>query len=558
MEPLRDAILGPARRTLWVLQAAVGLVLLIACGNLASLLLARAGSRLRELAVRAALGASRGRLLRQFTTEGIVLSLFGAALGLGLAWAGVRTLMVAYPDGLPRVADVGVHPAVLGFTMLVSFVTGIAFGLVQLLQISAAGPVLKDAGTRGATSARRMRGALVAGEVALAVVLVVGAGLMVRTVMNLMNVDAGFERSRLVTFAVALPAAAYSTLEQRMRVYQGLIDRFRATPGVEDVSVVSGLPPRRGANAFGTDIEDFTPRAGESSSVDYYQTVTTGYFAAMQIPMVLGRAFQDADRIGAPVAVINETFARTFWRDLNPIGRRVRPRFGDATPWVTVVGVAKDVKQGGVDRATGTEVYFLFEQLPVIFPTFPILNTITVSGTMNVVLRSGLPIATLQVEIAGALREADPSLPIIGLQRMDDVISGSLRQPRMLMHLFGGFAGLALVLAAIGTYGVLSYLVTQRRREIGIRMALGAGRQTILRDVLAHGLTLTLIGLAAGLGAALVLTQLIEGLLFGVSRNDPVTLAGVAALITAVAAAASLVPAFRATCVDPIVALRDE
>jgi predicted permease len=444
--------------------------------------------------------------------------------------------------------------------MLVSVLTGVAFGLVQLLQVSAAGSgrLLKDAGTRGATSARRVRGALVAGEVALAVVLVVGAGLMVRTVLNLVNVDAGFERSRLVTFGVALPAATYSTFDQRVQVYQRFIDRFGAMPGVDDVSIVSGLPPQRQANGFGTDIENYTPRADVLDSVDYYQTVTAGYFEAMQIPIVRGRAFQEADRIGAPVAVVNETFARTFWRDQDPIGRRVRPRFGDETPSVTVVGVAKNVKQGGVDQATGTELYFLLEQLPRIFTTFPILSSITDSGTMNIVLRSGLPMATLQPAIASVMREADPSLPIIGLRPMDDVISGSLRQPRMLMHLFGGFAGLALLLAAIGTYGVLSYLVTQRRREIGIRMALGAGRETILRSVMAHGLTLTLIGLAAGLGAALVLTRLMEALLFEVSPNDPATLAGVAALITVVAAAASLVPAFRATCVDPIVALRDE
>jgi len=321
---------------------------------------------------------------------------------------------------------------------------------------------------------------------------------------------------------------------------------------------VSGLPPQRQANGLGTDIEDYTPRRDVLDVVDYYQSVTAGYFAAMQIPIVRGRAFEDADRIAAPVAVVNETFARTFWKGLDPIGRRVRPRFGDKTPWVTVVGVAKDVKQGGVDKAIGTELYFLLEQLPRIFPTFPILNSLTASGTMNVVLRSGLPIATLQPAMASAVREADPSLPMIGLRSMDEVISGSVRQPRMLMHLFGGFAGLALLLAAIGTYGVLSYLVTQRWREIGIRMALGAGRKTVLRSVVAHGLTLTLIGLAAGLAAALALTRLMKTLLFEVSPTDPATLAGVAALITVVAAAASLVPALRATRVDPIVALRME
>ena len=402
----------------------------------------------------------------------------------------------------------------------------------------------------------------VAGEVALAVVLVAGAGLMVRTVLNLMNVDAGFDRSRLVTFGVALPAATYSTFDRQLQVYQRLIDRLGAMPGVDHVSIASGLPPRRQANGFGTDIEDYTTRPDVLDWVDYYQTVTAGYLEAMRIPVVRGRTFRDADRTGAPVAVVNETFARTFWKDLDPIGRHVRPRFGDETPWVTVVGVAKDVKQGGVDRATGTELYLLLEQLPRAFPNLAALNSfmraITDSGAMNIVVRSGLPMATLQPAIASAVREADPSLPMIGLRPMDDVISGSLRKPRMVMHLFGGFAGLALLLAAIGTYGVLSYLVTQRSREIGIRMALGAGRETVLRSVMAHGLTLALIGLAAGLAGALVLTRLMEALLFEVRPNDPATLAGVALLITVVAAAASLVPAFRATRVDPIVALRDE
>jgi putative ABC transport system permease protein len=562
MEPLQDAIVGSSRRVLWVLQSAVGLVLLVACANLGNLILARAGTRRRELAVRTALGASRARLLRQFATEGIVLSLLGAALGLGLARAGVRILNAAYPNGLPRVADVGLDPTVLAFTMLLCVLTGVAFGFVPMLQLSAAGRLLKDAGTRSSTNARRVRGALVAGEVAIAVVLVVGAGLMVRTVLNLMNVDAGFDRSRLVTFGVALPSATYSTFDRQAEVYHRLIDRLGALPGVDNVSIASGLPPHRQANGFGTDVEDHAPGPDGLAAVNYYQTVTPGYFEAMRIPIVRGRPFREADRIGQPVALVNETFARTFWKDLDPIGRRVRPRFGNETPWVTVVGVARDVKQGGVDRATGTELYLLLEQLPQVFPTLQSLNailrSIADSGAMNIVVRTGVPMATLQPAIASAVREADPSLPVIGLRPMDDVISGSLRQPRMLMHLFGGFAGLALLLAAIGTYGVLSYLVTQRRREIGIRMALGAERAVVLRTIMGHGLKLTCVGLAAGLAAALVLTRLMQTLLFEVRPNDPATLAGVAVLITAVAAAASLVPALRATRVDPIVALREE
>ncbi len=306
----------------------------------------------------------------------------------------MRALIVAYPDGLPRVADIAIDPAVLGFTLLVSVVTGVAFGLAPLLHLLSEAPsrLLNERAKRGATGARHaVRRALVATEVALAVVLVVGAGLMFRTVVNLMNVDAGFDRSRLVTFGVALPASTYPTFDQRVRLYQRLIDRFGAMPGVQRVSAVSGLPPLREVNGFGTDIEGYTPPPeAPRERVDYYQTVTTGYFEAMGIPIVRGRAFNETDRIGAPVAIVNEAFARRFWKDLDPIGRRVKPRFGDQTPWVTVVGVAKDVKQRGVDQATGTELYFLLEQLPHIFPTIagPRLGDWSNDGSMNIVLRS--------------------------------------------------------------------------------------------------------------------------------------------------------------------------
>jgi putative ABC transport system permease protein len=564
MEPVQDEIVGSARRALWMLQAAVAFVLLISCANLANLLLARAETRRRELAVRAALGAGRRRLLAQFMAEGVVLSLVGGAIGLALAWAGVRALIVAYPDGLPRVDDIAIDPAVLGFTLLVSVVTGVAFGLAPLLHSlnDASSHLLNERATCGATSARHtVRRALVAAEVALAVVLVVGAGLMYRTVVNLMNVDAGFDRSRLVTFGVGLPASTYPSFYQRLRVYQRLIDRFDATPGVQRVAAVSGLPPQREVNGFGTDIEGYTPpRATRGEGVDYYQTVTVGYFEAMGIPIGEGRSFDDTDRIGAPVVVVNEAFARRFWKDLDPIGRRVRPRFGDQTPWATVIGVAKDVKQGGVDRATGTELYFLLEQLPHVFPTIsgPRLGDWSNNGSMNFVLRSALPLTTLQPAITAAVREADPSLPIIRLRTMDEVVSSSLRRPRMLMHLFGGFAALALLLAAIGTYGVLSYLVTERRREIGIRMALGAKREAMLRAVLGYGLKLTCIGLAAGLTGALALTRLMETLLFDVRPTDLATLVSVAAAITFMAVIACLLPAHRATRVDPIAALREE
>jgi predicted permease len=457
----------------------------------------------------------------------------------------------------------GIDPAVLGFTLLVSALTGVVFGLAPLSHLSerGGGCVLNDR-TPGTNATRSwVRRTLVATEIALAVVLVASAGLMMRTVMNLVNVDTGFERTRLVTFGLALPAATYPTLDQRAQFYGRLFDRFRSMPEIEGVAAVSGLPPQRERNLFGTDIENYTPPSGTSELVEYYQTVTSGYFDAMRIPIVQGRAFQATDRVSAPVAVVNEAFVRTFWKNLDPVGRRVRPRFGDDTPWVTVIGVAKDVKQAGVDKPAGTELYLLIDQLPRIFPAIPAArlgNVLGDRGGINIVLRSSLPAATLQASITKAVRDGDPSLPIIRLRNMEEVVRDTVRRPRMLMQLFAAFAGFALLLAAIGTYGVLSYVVAQRRRDIGIRMALGAGRALILRSVMGQGLMLTGAGLVAGLTGALVLTRLMETLLFGVRPTDPATLAGVTALITAVAAAASAIPAIRATRVDPLVALRAE
>jgi predicted permease len=563
MEPLQDKIVGSTRGVLWMLQAAVAFVLLIACANLANLLLARAETRRREIAVRAALGASRRRLLAQFTAEGVVLSLLGGTIGVALAWAGVHALTVAYPNSLPRIADAAIDPVVLGFTLLVSVVTGVAFGLTPLLpRLNEAAPnhLLNERAWRATSARDTVRRALVATEVALAVVLVAGAGLMVRTFVNLMNVDTGFDRSQLATFAVALPAATYPTFDLRVRVYQRLMDRIRALPGVQRVSAVSGLPPQRQFNGFGTDIEGYTPPPGQPlEGVDYYETASVSYVEAMGIPMAEGRSFNDTDRIGAPVAIVNEAFARKFWKDLDPINRRVRPRFGDRTPWVTVIGVAKDVKQRGVDQPVGTELYFLLDQLPQIFPTIAAarLGDWSNGGSMNIVLRSALPMDALQPAIAAAVQDADASLPIIRLRTMAEVIRSSLRRPRMVMQLFAGFAALALLLAAIGTYGVLSYLVTERRREIGIRMALGAKREAVLRSVMVYGLRLTSIGLAAGLAGAFALTRFMESLLFQVGPTDPITLVSVAAVITFVAIIACLVPAHRATRLDPIVALRE-
>ena len=558
MKPLQEEIVGSARRSIWVLQAAVAFVLLIACANLANLLVARAETRRREFAVRTALGAGRVRLLRQFITEGVLLSVIGGALGLVLARVGVQTLVRLYPDSLPRTSELAVDSRVLLFTLGLSLVTGVVFGLAPMMhtRVKALMAALKEGGAKTAGTARHLvRRGLVVAEIALAVMLVTGAGLLLRTVYNLVNVDAGFDRARLVTFQMALPAVNYPAAAGRAQLYQRLLERLRAVPGVQAATAMSGLPPMRQVNANDTDIDNYTaPKEGPFENVDYYQNVMTDYFETMGIPIVDGRSFASPDAASSGmVAVVNETLVRTFWKDLNPIGQRLRPCCGDQIPWFTVVGVAKDVKQGGLDRKTGTEFYFLVDQTSKAPPQIALAP-----GTMNIVLRTTLPPSTLTSTIESVVREADASVPVVRLREMDDVFAESIRRPRLLAQLLGMFAGLALLLAAIGTYGVLSYMVTERRREIGVRIALGANQGRVLGDVLKQGLGLAAAGLAAGVAGALALTRLMTALLFGVEPTDPATLAAVTTTIAGIAALACVVPAWRASRVDPIVVLREE
>jgi putative ABC transport system permease protein len=560
MHPVQQQIIGSAGRAIWMLQAAVGFVLLIACANLANLMLARAETRSREFAVRTALGAGRGRLLRQFITEGVLLSILGGALGLVLARVGVEALIRVYPASLPRTAEVTVDPAVLSFTLAIAIVTGLIFGLAPLLHTRVKGLAiaLKEGGAKGATGAARhhVRRGLVMAEVALAVMLVIGAGLLIRTVYNLSMVDAGFERSRLVTFQLSLATADYPQAAPRAQFFQRLLDRLRGAPGITGATAMSGLPPNRPLNANDTDIGNYTaPPEGPFENVDYYQSVMTDYFETMGIPIVQGRSFMPSDAVSGPVVIVNETLVNTFWRDRNPIGQTLKPGFGPfaQVPDFTVIGVAKDVKQGGVDKKTGTELYALIDQLAVAKPPINFAPP-----TLNIVLRTTLPPASLRTTLETIVREGDPSVPIVRLRDMDSVFNQSIERPRLLAQLLGGFAGLALLLAAIGTYGVLSYMVAQRRREIGIRMALGADQGNVLSQVMRQGLVLTLVGVVVGLAGALAMNRLIASMLFGVQPTDPVTLIAVVATITLVAALACWLPAWRASRVDPIVVLRED
>ena len=557
LDPLQLQIVGSARTAVFVLQGAVIFVLLIACANLANLLLARAESRHKEFAVRSALGAGRWRLLRQFMVEGCLLSFSGAALGLCVAVVGVRALIAAYPQSLPRSADVALDLGVLAFTLVIGLATGAVFGLAPLLHLApdATSLALKEGGTRTTAGAgrNRIRRALVAAEVALAVALVIGAGLLLRTVMNLSNVDSGFTRGQLVTFAVTLPNATYAKPEQVRGFYERLLTQLRSTAGVQSVAAMTGLPPLRQVDANDTMIEGYVaPPEGPFNNVDYYQTVTNGYVETMGIPVVEGRAFNSSDA-AATTVLINETMARTFYTGQSPIGRRVKPSAapGSNIPFFTIVGVLKDVKQGGVDQKTGTELYFNFEQLATSAPSFGV-------GTMNVVLRTTQPADSLAATILQAVRQLDPSLPIEKLRSMDDVFGEAIGRPRLLAQLLGIFAGLAILLAAIGSYGVLSYMVTERRREIGIRMALGANRASVMRMVLSQGLRLTLVGIVAGLAAAFAMSRVLASLLFGVRPSDPATIGAVVTLIGAVALVACYIPARVATRVDPMIVLREE
>jgi predicted permease len=560
MHPVQEQIVGGASRAIWVLQAAVGFVLLIACANLANLMLARAETRHREFAVRTALGAGRGRLVRQFMTEGVLLSVMGGVLGLVLARAGVQALIRLYPTSLPRTAEVTVDPAVLLFTLGVSVLTGIIFGLAPLMHTRVKGLALalKEGGAKGATGAARhhVRRGLVMAEVALAVTLVIGAGLLIRTVYNLSKVDAGFDRSRLVTFQLSLAAADYPQPAQRAQMFQRLSERLRGVAGIEGVSAMTGLPPNRPLNANDTDIGNYTaPPEGPFENVDYYQAVMTNYFETMGIPIVQGRSFVPSDAVSGPVVIVNETLVNTFWKDRNPIGQTLKPGFGpfNQVPDFTVIGVAKDVKQAGVDKKTGTEIYTLIDQAALAQPPINF-----VSPTLHIVLRTTLPPATLRTQLETTVREVDPSVPIVRLREMDRVFDASIERPRLLAQLLGGFAGLALLLAAIGTYGVLSYMVAERRREIGIRMALGADQGNVLGQVMKQGLTLTAVGIVAGLAGAFALNRVIASMLFGVEPTDPMTMAAVVATITLVAAIACWLPAWRASRVDPNIVLRDD
>jgi putative ABC transport system permease protein len=556
--PLLDDTVGEARPALRLLWGAVGFVLLIACANVANLQLARAEGRQREIAVRTALGAGSGRLLRQFLTESLLLALLGGALGLLLAVWGVQALVAASPGSIPRLAEVGevgVDPRGLLFALLVSIASGVAFGLAPAVHARAGAFVaaLKEGGQRSTAGAarQRLRRGLVVAEVTLAALLVSGSGLLLRSFWQLQRVDPGFQARGLLAMEVSLPEASYPRPAAVAAFVDRLVERLAALPGVESAAAMNGLPPRREVDANTTVLEG-VPKdpKGPPHIVDFWQFATRDFFRTMRIPIVAGRSFsaQDGDQ-GPGVAVINQTLARTFYPGQNPIGRRVK-HYGKDARWLTIVGIAKDVKQQGLDQKAGTELYFLEPQAPATTGGTPY--------TFYLMLRSARDPMLLAGPARAEIQRLDPALPVAHVQTMERVLYQSLARQRFVTLLVLLFALVALALAAVGTYGVLAYSVEQRTQEIGVRMALGAEVRGILVMVLRQGLGLVASGLLLGLALAVVLRRVLASLLFGVSPTDPPTLAAVGVLLALVAALACWLPARRAAAVAPAVALRHE
>jgi putative ABC transport system permease protein len=549
--PVLEQSVGFIRRALMILFVAVLFVLLIACANVANLLLARAAVRQREVSIRAAMGAGRRRIVRQLMTESMLLAVLGGALGVLLAWWGVKLLIGLSPADIPRLENIRLDGRVLLFTMGLSLLTGLIFGLAPALQTSQLNlsETLKEGGRTGGGGAggrraQRIRGAFIVAEVALTLALLVGAGLLVRSFWRLQQVDPGFRPDHLLTMRLSLSGSNYATGAQAVSFFERLQGRLAALPGVVSASATTGVMLPKLANSAGFTIEG-RPRDPNEQGLELpIDTVQPNYFQTMGVQLLKGRTFTSQDTRESPrVTIVNETFARRYFPDEDPIGKRFTfGRPGPNTRWITIVGVVRDTKRQGVEQPIRIESWMPLAQRP--------------SGSMELLLRTtGDPLL-----LSNAVREAvwsiDRDLPIPIIRTMEQVMSERVAQRRLNMLLLGLFALVALILAAVGIYGVMSYTVTQRTHEIGIRMALGAQSGDVIGLVLKQGIALTLVGVAFGLIATFMLTRLMASLLFGVSARDPITFAAIAALLTGVALLACWIPARRATEVDPMVALR--
>jgi putative ABC transport system permease protein len=542
--PLADHYFGDMRLALYILLGAAGLVLLIACVNIAGLLVARGSSRQREIAMRAAIGASRARILQQLLTETTLIALIGGALGILLTYVGVGSIKTLLATSVPRLEDVTVSPAVIMFSVFVSIFTGLLFGLAPALRLSREdlNHSLKAGGRMSRSGSQtRLRSALVACEVALAVVLLAGAGILLKSLSKILEVRSGMNAEHVLTAAINLPTISYREPHEQVRFVESLLGRLQAAPDVQAVAISTGLP-FAGVEDSGIHFDGRTEGALTGTAANHYR-VTPGYFRVMQIPLVRGRLFSDDDTAASPpVVLINETMARRFFPDEDPIGKRLE--ISGPTYMREIVGVVGDVKQEGLRRATAPQVYEAFAQKP--------------RTGFSVVLRStGDPMHLVETLRQG-VTAIDRSQPLSDVSTMEDVIGETMTRDRMSAGLLGLFALLALVLAAIGIYGVIAYSVAQRTQEIGVRLALGADRAHILRLILGQTMRLVLFGLTLGLIASVGASRLLESLLYEVSPRDPATLLSISVLLVSVALAAGFVPALRALRVHPIVALRAE
>ena len=540
--PLHEQRVGAMKPSLFMLQGAVAFVLLIACVNIANLLLSRASGRSGEIAVRRALGADRARIIRQLLTESVLLAAVGGGLGAILGTWGVGALKSLAPDGTPRMDEVGVDARVLAFTVMLSLVTGMIFGLMPAVHAARDrfSGALKQGG-RGQTSdgGGRARRALIVAELALALMLLVGGGLLLRTFVALQRVDLGFNPSQLLTGFVLPPPAAYRTNDARLAFYDAIRARTAALPGVTQAALTS-VVPLTGDGDTNFLIEGRpAPTRSSDALITWYRLVSANYFATMEIPLKRGRLFQD--REAEPVVVINETAARRFWPNEDPIGRRVQV---DSDAWASIVGIVADVKVRGAREASVVETYIPYWQNP--------------QAGINVVLKTAGDPRALAEPLKRAVKELDPGIAVATIATMEEIVGDSIGSSRFYALLVVIFAGLALVLAAVGIYGVMSYAVAQRTQEIGVRLALGAAPRQIVTLVVAETLKLAAAGLVLGAAGATAVSRALGDMLFGIPRLDVVTFAGTGLLLVVVAFLATYLPARRATRIDPMVALRAE
>jgi len=546
---LHDRVVGQVKPALLVLFGAVGLVLLIACVNFANLLLARAAARGQELVVRVALGAGRGRLTRQLLTESVLISLLGGAAGVALAVWGVDLLVALKPANLPRLETIGVDWRALLFTLAVSVLTGVVFGLAPAWQAARVNvsDALKEGGRGEAGAAKhRLRSALVVIEMALALVLLVGAGLLIKSFWRLRNVQPGFNVDNLLTMRIELPEARYQHMPEQARYRRALLEEVSSLPGAR-AALVSELPMSGDWLTHDFLVEGQQLSEGEEPDVQT-RSVEGDYFRVMQIPLLSGRDFTSQDNENAPlVGIINQSLARRFFKEENPLGKRVRWARDNQLNWISIIGVVGDVKHFGLDESEEPALYTPYPQSGRAWKRW-----------MSLVVRSESDPATLARAVKSGVWRVDGQIPVTRARTMVEVMGASVEARRFNMLLLGVFAAVAMLLAAVGIYGVMSYAVTQRTREIGVRVALGARPRDVIRMVVGRGMLLTSIGAAAGVALSLGLTRLMSGMLFGVGAKDPLTFACVSLLLAGVALLACYIPARRAARVDPMVSLRRE